>query len=314
MSILDINSLLSTIPSYPVSTRTGSFDPSVRPRVDQSEDKDSFTRGQYWKNQAASAGVAEGQGAANTYSRFALKARVQPSQVEGDSELTPLNRSVQQTEAEKPSGIASSDEEVAATPTEPTKPTGEALTQSEKAILDSLKKADQAVRVHEMAHLAAAGGLAKGGATFKMQKGPDGRSYAVGGEVQIDMSKGETPEITVQKMRTVRRAALAPADPSPQDQKVAAQATINIAQATQELNLGKAQSGEVQAPPTEQDSDGQDSFSASSLYRDFGQAVIEQSSSGPRDANPFMKNIASYGQASAFSPSNSGASSLKIFV
>nr|MBF0221138.1 hypothetical protein [Desulfobulbaceae bacterium] len=313
MSIVDINSLLSTIPSYPVSSGVGSFEQALKPRVEQPENKDRFTRGQYWRNQAVSSGFAGLQGAANTYSRSNLVARVRPSQGESAPFLEESSKPVSPADGKKSTEISSSDQEKLA-PNEPTKPTGEALTQSEKAILESLKKADQAVRVHEMAHLAAAGGLAKGGATFKMQKGPDGQSYAVGGEVQIDMSKGETPEITVQKMRTVRRAALAPADPSPQDQKVAAQATINIAQATQELNLSKAQSGEAKDPQAEKVSDDQDRLSAGSVYREFGQALTQQNSPGPREASSLRQNIASYGQAPSLSPSNLGASAVNIVV
>ncbi len=56
---------------------------------------------------------------------------------------------------------------------------------------------DREVRAHEMAHLAAAGGLASSGATFTYQHGPDGVSYAIGGEVKIDTSSGSNPEETI---------------------------------------------------------------------------------------------------------------------
>ena len=56
------------------------------------------------------------------------------------------------------------------------------------------------------------------------QRGPDGVSYAIGGEVQIDTSPGNTPEETIARARTIMAAALAPADPSGPDRAVAAQA------------------------------------------------------------------------------------------
>ncbi len=99
-----------------------------------------------------------------------------------------------------------------------------------------LRKQDQEVRRHEQAHAAAAGGLAKGGATFSYQRGPDGKQYAVGGEVKIDTSPiSGNPEATIRKAKQIRAAALAPADPSAQDRAVAASATALEARAQQEL-------------------------------------------------------------------------------
>ncbi|MEF3192293.1 MAG: hypothetical protein K6347_07105 [Campylobacterales bacterium] len=95
-----------------------------------------------------------------------------------------------------------------------------------KALLSKLQARDAEVRAHEAAHLAAGGGVVMGGASFTYQMGPDGKQYAIGGEVPIDMSTGSTPEETQQKMRRVRAAALAPASPSPQDLKVAATASM----------------------------------------------------------------------------------------
>ena len=71
-------------------------------------------------------------------------------------------------------------------------------------------------------------------ATFPYQRGPDGGSYAIGGEVKIDTSAGSNPEETIRKAQTIRAAALAPAEPSGQDHAVAAQATQMEAQARAE--------------------------------------------------------------------------------
>ncbi len=109
------------------------------------------------------------------------------------------------------------------------------LDQQELALLQQLKRRDTEVRAHEQAHLSAAGQYARGGASFTYQKGPDGASYAVGGEVGIDVAKESTPEATITKMQTIKRAALAPATPSGADKRIAAQAGAKEAQARQEL-------------------------------------------------------------------------------
>ncbi|MCX7908332.1 MAG: SprA-related family protein [Ignavibacteria bacterium] len=100
------------------------------------------------------------------------------------------------------------------------------LTPEEQKRVEQLKQTDAKVRAHEMAHLAAGGGIVRGGATFTYEIGPDGKQYAVAGEVKIDMSVNpDDPEGAIQKMQQVRRAALAPVDPSPQDRSVAQQAS-----------------------------------------------------------------------------------------
>lgn len=109
------------------------------------------------------------------------------------------------------------------------------LSQDDVAQLTKLKARDVEVRAHEQAHLSAAGGYATGGASFSYQKGPDGQSYAVGGEVGIDLSQESDPSATIQKMQTVKRAALAPASPSSTDRQVAAQAEAIASQARQEV-------------------------------------------------------------------------------
>jgi len=110
------------------------------------------------------------------------------------------------------------------------------LSPEAQKMVTELKARDAAVRAHEAAHVAAGGGVVAGGASFTYQQGPDGRRYAVGGEVPLDASpvKGN-PRATEQKARQIQAAALAPADPSPQDRKIAAQASQMAAQAASEL-------------------------------------------------------------------------------
>lgn len=117
-----------------------------------------------------------------------------------------------------------------------TKGTGQqTLSQEELKAMAQLQQRDTEVRSHEQAHLSAAGQYAAGGASFSYTTGPNGKRYAVGGEVPIDISKEKTPEATIQKMRTVRRAALAPASPSGTDRNIAAQASSIEAQAMQDI-------------------------------------------------------------------------------
>lgn len=110
---------------------------------------------------------------------------------------------------------------------------GRPLTRAQEREIRELQQRDRAVRAHEAAHQSAGAGT--GGATFTYQAGPDGRQYAVGGEVQIDIGQERDPQATVTKMQRVIAAALAPADPSGQDQAVAARAREIQAQAEQQL-------------------------------------------------------------------------------
>lgn len=112
----------------------------------------------------------------------------------------------------------------------------EPLTPEQEAQVQELQQRDREVRAHEQAHLAAAGPYARGGPTYTTQTGPDGREYAIGGEVQIDSSPVQgDPEATIQKAQIVRAAALAPAEPSSTDLAVAASATKMEQQARAEL-------------------------------------------------------------------------------
>ncbi|RMF77562.1 MAG: hypothetical protein D6744_11220 [Planctomycetota bacterium] len=125
---------------------------------------------------------------------------------------------------------------------------GRELSEQEQAKVRELKQRDAEVRRHEAAHQAAAGPYAAGGPSFEYERGPDGHNYAVGGEVQIDTSPIEgDPEATIRKMQQVRAAALAPAEPSAQDRKVAAQAAAAAQQAQAELATQRRDGGEEES-------------------------------------------------------------------
>lgn len=111
----------------------------------------------------------------------------------------------------------------------------EGLTAEQLIELDKLKARDTEVRQHEAAHQGAGGAYA-GSASFTFTRGPDGKRYATGGEVSVDTSPiPGKPDETIAKMRIIQQAALAPAEPSSQDRRVAAQAARAMLQAQSEL-------------------------------------------------------------------------------
>jgi SprA-related family len=167
----------------------------------------------------------------------------------------------------------------------PKKKENTGLSDEDQKKVKELEKRDQVVRTHEAAHIAAGGQYVKGGATYQYQKGPDGKMYAVGGEVSIDTSpvKGD-PQATVAKMETIKAAALAPADPSGQDRAVAAEASQEEAQARQEeaqqsTSGGKGASGKTESPKT-------------STYNNKGIALLGASQKGNDQNGIAQKSIA----------------------
>jgi hypothetical protein len=108
------------------------------------------------------------------------------------------------------------------------------LTEDEKRLVKDLQARDSEVKAHEAAHQAAGGGMT-GAASFSYQQGPDGRMYAIGGEVSISTKGGSTPQETIANARQVQAAAMAPANPSGQDFAVAASAKMMEMKAQQEL-------------------------------------------------------------------------------
>ncbi len=110
------------------------------------------------------------------------------------------------------------------------------LSPEEQVVVAQLRVRDQEVRAHERAHVAAAGGLA-GSPQYTYQTGPDGRRYAVGGSVSIDLSPGGTPEETLARAERVRAAATAPAEPSGADLAIAARASQMIADARLDITM-----------------------------------------------------------------------------
>jgi hypothetical protein len=148
------------------------------------------------------------------------------------------------------------------------------LSEQELKQLTELKARDREVRAHEAAHQAV-GGQYAGAMSFTYQRGPDGAQYAVGGEVSIDLSPVQgDPQATIEKMRIVRAAAMAPAEPSGQDRAVAAQAMQIMLQAQSEL-----------AADT-----GTSSRAASDAYREVS-AMGESDQSGDENRAPSFEAV-----------------------
>ena len=140
-----------------------------------------------------------------------------------DEEEAPTTAAPQESEAAKPQ-TNSSGEEV----------DENGLTEADRRQIEKLKQRDREVKEHERAHAAAGGGIA-GQPNYKYVTGPDGNQYAVSGEVRINTTPVRgNPDATIRKLEQVKRAALAPSDPSGQDRRVAASAEAGIAAARRE--------------------------------------------------------------------------------
>lgn len=108
------------------------------------------------------------------------------------------------------------------------------LSGEERDLLQQLRQRERQVRHHEQAHMAASGKYTRG-AQFQYRQGPRGQLWAVGGEVGFDSSRPEDPKEAKEKGKTLVDAALAPAQPSNQDLRVASQARQMVAKAQAEL-------------------------------------------------------------------------------
>lgn len=142
------------------------------------------------------------------------------------------------------------------------------LSDEQKSAVEKLKQTDAKVKAHEQAHQAAGGRLAAG-ASYSYEKGPDGGSYAVAGEVSINTSSVPgNPRATLEQALQVQAAALAPADPSAQDRAVAVRAAQTAAAAQAEITkqaVNAADGGQASGQAGSQagaSNDGQDQAAA----------------------------------------------------
>lgn len=156
-------------------------------------------------------------------------------------------------------------------PASKAEPVATGLTPEQEQEIARLKQIDLKVRAHEQAHISVGADLIRGGPNFSYTTGPDNKHYAVSGEVSIDTSPGRTPEETIPKAQHIIATALAPADPSPQDHSVAAQAGQLESRARQELLLQEAE--EAASPAGK---------SGAALYHDVGRSDSTTNAVGSR--------------------------------
>jgi len=148
--------------------------------------------------------------------------------------------------------------------------------QAEQREIRELQVRDQEVRAHEQAH-SIVGGRYASAPSYQYQQGPDGKRYAVGGEVQIDLAPvpGD-PAATVQKMQQVKAAALAPAEPSAADRSIAAEAGQRLLQAQAELIAEKAPLANAAASDSSTTEEGSTAAESQLTQADAADIVLPQ--------------------------------------
>ena len=124
------------------------------------------------------------------------------------------------------------------------------LRREEQRLVQALAARDREVHAHESAHVAVGRQYVVSGPSYTYQQGPNGRQYAIGGEVQLDVSAEAEANATLNKAEIVRRAALAPVEPSAQDRLVAARATQLAAQARLAIAVEQRELRQAHQPPS----------------------------------------------------------------
>lgn len=162
--------------------------------------------------------------------------------------------------------------------------------------IQQLQNRDREVRTHEQAHSSVGGNLA-GAPNLSFTTGPDGQRYAVSGEVSIDVSSvPNDPAASIRKFELVQRAALAPANPSSQDRKVASQAASSAVQSRSELNLQrlneKQQTEQARKPESAEKSElKSDSTSSSRLSSEPAPISTKQTKLSLSAPSSLLENI-----------------------
>ena len=177
---------------------------------------------------------------------------------------------------------------------------------ADEKIISQLQQRDKEVKAHELAH-ATIGGSATGSPSYTFKMGPDGKKYAVGGEVAVDLSSvAGDPQATIMKMQKVHAAALAPANPSTQDTRVAASAVQKILEAQSEIlsinsdaatQTNNASSNlNIKSNPSSNDNQGDNSTDFDSLIKQTlsaQEAIISSSSNQKLASNQSTDSVQS---------------------
>lgn len=152
---------------------------------------------------------------------------------------------------------------------------GQELTEEEQQKVKEMKERHEEVRVHENAHKSA-GGQYAAAPTYTYETGPDGKRYITDGEVSIDIGEEKDPQATIEKMQIVKRAAMAPAEPSGQDRKVYQEANQKEAAARQELAEDKKEEAKEKQEKVKESLNGQSDKSADTNNKSQGTKSNEQ--------------------------------------
>jgi hypothetical protein len=102
------------------------------------------------------------------------------------------------------------------------------LTEGEKQQVEELKKRDREVHHHEQTHAAILGGYAMGAPSYTYQVGPDGKAYAVGGSIAVDMGSTGNATMDTAKALRIRSAAGSVGGMSSADMAVSMQASKGL--------------------------------------------------------------------------------------
>jgi len=246
-----------------MSTLSGIFPNAITPSVNLPVDPEQQAQLRRQKEAAVFSPV----GATEATAAGQNRAGERPARQDSQKDARPANR-----EAERPASSNVSEEANTRVATdEPTRPRSADETsrsapqqaaeqnaidqrrlEEELQTIRELAQRDREVRNHEQAHQAV-GGQYAGAMSLTYTTGPDGKRYAVAGEVSIDISPVPgNPEATMDKAERIRRAALAPAEPSAQDRAVAAQATQLQIDAQTELRQMEREAREAAAQDSEE--------------------------------------------------------------
>jgi len=113
------------------------------------------------------------------------------------------------------------------------------LTAREQILMTELTREDHEIRAHELTHYYT-GRPYTAEPEYWFIVGPLGKRFAISGHVRFDLSPiADDPRTTLKKYEVLRRAALAPATPSPYDQRVAADLDRSIVKLKEQISSAR---------------------------------------------------------------------------
>ena len=92
-------------------------------------------------------------------------------------------------------------------------------------VLDKFKKTDADIKSHEQIH--ASIGQTTSPISYNYQEGPDGKMYAIGGQVRLDTSIPSDPKAAAFKLDMIEKAAAGPMNSSGADSSIVSQSNLN---------------------------------------------------------------------------------------